>query len=703
MTRRWLGLVALLACTPHEHAREPQNPCAEGMVLVEGGSLGPAQVDRFCIDITEVTTAAYGACVHAGACTPTVVGDVAECNLTRADRGDHPVNCVDFEQARAYCSWLGKRLPNDEEWMYAAHAREGGGTWPWGNIPLDSTRACYQTGSTCPVGQHPAGASPEGVQNLAGNVAEWTVYKELPRLRGGSWRDEPRLDFVRDPPYVPEATSGVRCVVAPFTAVDPVDLDVWTPYVPAKVDLPVLAAPAPRHAPERPLANLAIVRRHETRLDAARWWPAGDDWLVGVDDGKPDVLGLPGAVESAALPEGLRDFSPVRSLGPDLLLMRGGWSSTLRFVAIERGTSRIRWQIPFANYGSTYEQFVAPRTFVAEIYGQQVDAIVGFGLADGRELWRLRGGEQEPFTRASHLWTDGERGYVRGDRGLLAFDPTTGALLWSGVAVGEGCGVVTGDGALIVEEPGRDGHRRLDPATGAELGRIAGGAARCVWGLDPIDGGAAPAVLEDSRLFAFDVPDRRGKAELRARDAVSGRELWQRDGLEPDVLLADHDAVYVRRAKDILVGLDAATGAPQVEISLAGGFDLSLLAGGGPRGPLLLAIGHTGTTWLLGRGEQPSAREAYTVRGRLVPDGVSRKLVRGVPVWVGDKLVRSNATGGFSAKGVAYGELAVAVDDTKGPGTPGGSTVRFDAVTIVLDGAGTYDVGDVTLYPWYTE
>ncbi|WP_434416954.1 SUMF1/EgtB/PvdO family nonheme iron enzyme [Nannocystis pusilla] len=514
MTRRWLGLVVLLACTPHEHAREPQSPCAEGMVLVEDGRPGPGQVGRFCIDITEVTTAAYGACVRAGACTPTIVGDIAECNLTRADRGDHPVNCVDFEQARAYCSWLGKRLPNDEEWMYAARARDGGGTWPWGNLPLDRTRACIQIGSTCPVGQHPAGASPEGVQDLAGNVTEWTIRGEFPRLRGGSWREDPRLDFVHDPPYGPEATSGVRCVVAPFTAVDPVDLNVWTPYVPAKVELPVLAAPAPQHAPERPLANLAIVRRHETRQGAVRWWPVGDDWLAGVDDGKPNVLGLPGALEGAALPEGLRDFVPVRSLGTDLLLMRGGWGSALRFVAVERGTSKIRWQIPFANYGSTYEQFVAPRTFVAEIYGQQVDAVVGFGLGDGRELWRLRGGEQEPFTRASHLWTDGERGYVRGDRGLLAFDPTTGALLWSGVAVGEGCGVVTGDGALIVEEPGRDGHRRLDPATGAELGRIAGNAARCVWGVDPIDGGAAPAVLEDSRLFAFERPrpPRQGRA-----------------------------------------------------------------------------------------------------------------------------------------------------------------------------------------------
>ncbi|PCC67821.1 PQQ-like domain-containing protein [Nannocystis exedens] len=703
MTRRWLGLVALLACTPHEHAREPQSPCAEGMVLVEGGGLGSAKVERFCLDVTEVTTAAYGACVHAGACTPAVVGDVAGCNLTRADRGDHPVNCVDFEQARAYCSWLGKRLPVDEEWMHAARSRVAGGTWPWGAAPLEPSRACVQRGSTCPVGQHPTGASPEGVQDLAGNVAEWTVHAELPHLRGGSWREDPAPGFVRDPPHVPTATTGVRCVVAPFTAVDAVDLAVWTPYVPGKAELPVLAAPSPRLAPERPLANLQILRRTEGHRAVARWWPVGDDWLAGFDDGQPDVLGLPGVLEVTALPEGLRDFSPVRSLGPDVLLMRAGWASSLRFVAVERGTSRVRWQIPFANYGATYEQFVTPRTFVAENYGQHADTIIGFGLADGRELWRIAGGEQAEFTRAGRLWTDDDRGYVRGDRGLLAFDPNTGAILWSGVRVGDGCGVLAEDGVLLVEEPGRDGPRRLDPATGAELGRFGGGGARCVWAVDPIDGGAAPAVLEDSRLFAFEVPDRRGKAELRARDVASGRELWRRGGLDPHVLLADHDAVYVRRADDILVALDAATGAPQVEISLAGEFDLSLLSGGGPRGPLLLANGHTGTAWLLGRGEQPSAPEAYTVRGRLVPDGLSRRQVRGVPVRVGERLVRSDAAGRFSARGVASGAIAVGVDEDRGPGTPGGSTVRFDAVTVVLDGSGTYDLGDVPLYPWYTE
>ncbi|MBZ5712506.1 SUMF1/EgtB/PvdO family nonheme iron enzyme [Nannocystis pusilla] len=697
MTSRWIGLLVLLACTPHEHPREPQSPCPPGMALIEADPAGAPAGDRFCIDTAEVITATYGACVKNGACTPASLGDGKACNLTRADRGDHPINCVDLEQARAYCNWVGKRLPTDVEWSRAARA----GGWRGVATPPDPTRACVRDGDpfTCPVGQFPADAG--GVFDLVGNVAEWTVAGDGSRLRDGSWRDDPPLDSVQPPPPAPSPTSGIRCVAAPFSDVFIPDVDNWDVHSPGAHSLAILAPPAPRHPPERPLANLALIHHGEGNHEARRWWPLGDDWLVGTD-GTPD-LGLTGAIERHAFPEGLREFVPVRLLGDDALLMQGGWGSNHRFVAVDRATYKIDWQIPFSNYGSTYEQFVAPRTFVAEIYGQQADAIVGFGLEDGRELWRLTGGEQEKFTRASKLWTDGERGYVLGDRGLLAFDPVTGVILWSGVPVADGCGVATGSGALIVEDLGGDGHHRLDPSSGAELGRIAHGNARCLWRAALSEGSVASAVLEDSRLLAFDAPDRRGQVTLRARDVVSGRELWRRDGLDPYVLLADHDAVYVTRAGEVLVALDAATGVPQTEISLAGEVSLSLLAGGGPRGPLLFARGNFSHTWLLGRAEQPSAPEPYTVRGRLVPDGVSRSRVSGVSVRIGEKRVRSDANGRFTARGVTRGAIAVAPGNDKGPREPGGTTVRFDPVTVVLDGRGAYDIGDVSLYHWYTE
>lgn len=700
MTRRWLGSLVLLACTPHEHPREPQAPCPVGMTLVEAG--GAPRVDRQCVDLTEVTTAAYGACVHAGACTPASVGSGEGCNLTRADRGEHPINCVGLEQARAYCGWLGKRLPSDIEWAWIARPRDPTSTYPWGDAPPDDHRACARRGAlgTCPVGQFPRGASADGVLDLAGNVAEWTV-DDAEHLRGGSWSDEPALDFRGDQPQAASTASGLRCVVAPFTAVDAVDLDVWTPHVPGVVELPVLAAPAPRHAPVRPLANLSLLGHDDSRAATERWWPVGDAWLPG-ELATPE-LGLADLVDRAVMPEALRDLAPVHRLG-DVLLMRAGWSSSLRFVAVERATHKVRWQIAFANHGGSYLQLVTPRTLVAQVYGQQSDAIVGFGLADGREVWRLRGGDDQKFTRMKHMWQGGERVYVHGDRGLLAFDPVNGAILWSDVLVGDGCGIAGDADGLVVEDPGREGHRRLDPATGAELGRIAHTGGECRWSRDRYEGGVTAGVLEDRRMFAFDTPVKDGAAAtLRAFDITTGRELWRRAGLDPDVLLADHDAVYAARADETLVALDAATGAPQVEISLAETFNVQLLPGGGPRGPLLLAVGQAGHSWLLGRSEQPSAPETYVVRGRLVPDGLSRRQVANVPVRAGERRVRSDAGGRFEVRGVARGAVAVALGTDKGPRERGGSSVRFEPVTVVLDGRGTYDVGEVPLYQWYVE
>ncbi len=92
------------------------------------------------IDIHEVTTAQYTACVAAGACTaaqpldfwerrPGVtkmeVGDqiragVGTCNFGKPERADHPINCVTFEQAQNYCHWVGRRLPTGKEWVAAA-------------------------------------------------------------------------------------------------------------------------------------------------------------------------------------------------------------------------------------------------------------------------------------------------------------------------------------------------------------------------------------------------------------------------------------------------------------------------------------------------------------------------------------------------------------------------------------------------------
>jgi iron(II)-dependent oxidoreductase len=95
---------------------------------------------------------------------------------------DHPVVGVSFYEAEAYAKWAGYRLPSEAEWQVAASWRIRSAAnvlrrYPWGDA-LD-TRRCniWASGiaSTCPVSDYGAGASPNGVQQLVGNVWEWTA------------------------------------------------------------------------------------------------------------------------------------------------------------------------------------------------------------------------------------------------------------------------------------------------------------------------------------------------------------------------------------------------------------------------------------------------------------------------------------------------------------------------------------------------
>ncbi len=127
-------------------------------------------VRSFCMYTFEITIADWAACVAAGACSP-AHPDHEGCNVAKKGKGDHPVNCLDWGQADAYCKGLGGRLPTEREWEYAARGGAEQRAYPWGSEPPDG-RACYAHPGTCKVGSYAPHAF--GIHDLGGNLWEWT-------------------------------------------------------------------------------------------------------------------------------------------------------------------------------------------------------------------------------------------------------------------------------------------------------------------------------------------------------------------------------------------------------------------------------------------------------------------------------------------------------------------------------------------------
>lgn len=198
-------------------------PAPEGMVLIPAGPfiMGPGDWDRatkvytpptdrvhldaYYMDRLEVSAGAYAECVDAGGCRPATRTNYW-CTAPKGKKlANHPINCLDWEDARAYCEWAGKRLPTELEWEKAARG-EDGRRFPWGNervrdVVQERPKQCRGL-RTVPRDCSPWDESPYGLMDMADNESEWVMaWPETVELteglrpedatevgfRGGSW------------------------------------------------------------------------------------------------------------------------------------------------------------------------------------------------------------------------------------------------------------------------------------------------------------------------------------------------------------------------------------------------------------------------------------------------------------------------------------------------------------------------------------
>lgn len=189
-------------------------------------------LDTYYIMAYETTGAQYTECVNEGVCTP------AEESIS----GQYPQTNVTWNQAEAFCEWIGGSLPTEAQWEKAARGTIGN-PYPWGtNVNYDAYLARLNADSPSPVGSYTTDVSPYFAYDMGGNVNEWCFdwydpeyykYGEATNptgpesgtsrvVRGGSYNRDYTMVYIRkqDSKFTPDTAKsyvGFRCA---FTNID---------------------------------------------------------------------------------------------------------------------------------------------------------------------------------------------------------------------------------------------------------------------------------------------------------------------------------------------------------------------------------------------------------------------------------------------------------------------------------------------------
>ena len=194
---RWVALTGGTFSMGHQDRADDARPRRE------------VQIAPFSMSVSEVTVEQYRRCVMAGVCERPPTGQ-RHCTYHKTRHDQLPMNCVTWDQARRFATWVGADLPSEAEWEYAARSQGNEQSYPWGKEKVTCDRAVVmgmkrKQGSkesadkkgcgrrrASKVCSRPSGLSTQGVCDLIGNVAEWTLDEYYPSYQGAPKDHQPR-------------------------------------------------------------------------------------------------------------------------------------------------------------------------------------------------------------------------------------------------------------------------------------------------------------------------------------------------------------------------------------------------------------------------------------------------------------------------------------------------------------------------------